>query len=179
MPKGIPTNAKVNGPSLIVRRLGPWEGANWQYKQLPKVIKAALLAEERKIANEIRRRVRGHIRNQDLPWKAASRSKKGDKLLYETGTYYDNIKVWQSSLVTYVGVQKHVIQPRSKKPVYLIAQIHERGSRRKGIPRRPLWRPTYLEMGGDVGIGSRMAAALRIATKKVDKNHVWKVTYRL
>lgn len=152
---------------IEIRKIGNWAGAEYQYKTLERTIKLSLIATERAIANKIRANVRGHMRNQDLPWKAASKSKRGPKLMIETGTYYNSIKVTQAKLMITVGVSKDVIHPRSKQPLWRIARWQENGKGR--IPKRPLWAPSIAEAGGKAGIAATLDEALLLALKNHQK----------
>lgn len=156
--------------NIEIKKIGNWAGAELQYKNLDRTIKMSLMATERLIANKIKAKVRGHMRNQDLPWREASRSKKGPKLMIETGTYYNSIKVRQLNLAITVGVDKDVIHPRTHQPIWRIARWQENGTKGKHrIPKRPLWEPSIKEVGGSVGIAAALDAALLTALKKNQK----------
>jgi len=154
------------GPRLEIKPLGNWNQTAKVLGGLGRNIKFASVKAQMKICTEIQKKVRAHLRNQDLGWKAlnpeyaALKAEAGmdGRTLMGWGTYYDNITVMKEAWgsIVSVGVKKGVYTrnvngQRSKLDVASIAVIHEFASGRK-FPRRPLWNPTIKEMGGAKGI---------------------------
>jgi hypothetical protein len=164
-PYKLPSNNK-GIPQIKFELFGDWNEAMKTFARLGPNVKEASLSAQLKLAKEIVRRVKGHLRNQDLGWKELSNeyAKKKRKAglssntLMAYKTYYENIKVWtpgNRSLVL-LGVKKGIYTKRlngrkSKIDVAAIAGIHE-FSNGKRLPKRPLWNPTIKELGGIKGI---------------------------
>lgn len=140
---------------------GHWEKTIKVIGRLGPTIKEASLKAQMAVGKEIVKRVKAHLRNQDLGWQALSEKTKKNKAKYGLksktlmawGTYYNNIEVWQPSNhhLVLIGVRKgiytrHPNGKRNKVEVARIAAMHEFSSGRK-IPRRPLWNPTIQELG--------------------------------
>jgi hypothetical protein len=105
------------------------------------------------LGNRIEELVKGHIVNQDLPWKPLSDitvAFKGHTDIYiETGGLYDSLRVEtmftgqnQAEMVVYPsGTNEH-----SGISHQVIANWLEYGLNAAHIPPRPLWRVVYEEM---------------------------------
>lgn len=153
-------------PRIEVTPLGRWEETIRTIGALSKTIKSSSHKAQLKVGTEIVKRVKGHIRKQDLGWEELgevySRKKRAAGLnggtLIAYGKYYDSIKVWQKGdqHMVYAGVRKGIYTrsltgKKTKLDVATIAAMHE-FSKGKRFPRRPLWNPTLEEMGGKEGI---------------------------
>lgn len=153
-------------PRFQVELVGNWAKVTNLFGKLSPKIKQASVKAQIKVCTEIARRVKAHLRNQDLNWKSlnpyyASRKAKaglGSKILMNYRTYYDNITVWQkgNQHLVLAGVKRGVYTKtlsgkRSAMEVASIATVHEFASG-KGAARRPLWNPTIQELGGSKGI---------------------------
>jgi hypothetical protein len=153
------------GPRVEVKLFGQWEDAMRVLATMGPVVKSGSIKAQIKVGKEIQRRVKAHLRNQDLGWRAldSDYAKRKDaagldsRILTAYGTYYNNIDVWQkgSQHLVMVGVKKGVRTwtiggKRSKLDVATIAYIHEFGGSK--VPRRALWNPTIQEMGGAAGV---------------------------
>lgn len=156
-----------NGPSLGVhfQLFGKWGEAIKTLQRLSPSIKQASIAAQSMVAKEIARRVKEHLRQQDLPWRPLSQKYKSQKsakgwdkrILIGTGTYYHAIEVFTkgSQHLAFVGVRRGIYGKtldgkKSRLQVAEIAAIHEFSYSAKR--RRPLWNPTIREMGGTKGI---------------------------
>lgn len=153
--------------NLQFKTFGRWEETIKTLQRLKPAIKQASLAAQIRVCKEIARRVKGHLRNQDLNWRALSTSYKSKKakygwdkrILLATHTYYDNIEVFTkgNQHLVYVGVKRGVYgkKPNGKRnslEVAKVAIIHEFSQNPRR--RRPLWNPTIREMGGVKGVKS-------------------------
>lgn len=163
----LPKNSSGN-LKLEIKPIGRWNEAVRVISKLSPAIKKASLKAQLKVCNEIRTRVRAHLRNQDLGWKLLSstyserKSSLGldGRTLIAYGNYYHNIEVWQKGMqyLVFVGVKRgkytrRLNGKRGKLDIATVAAIHEFSSGRK-VPRRPLWNPTIREIGGAKGIKS-------------------------
>lgn len=145
---------------------GDWDKTIKTLQKLSPEIKKASIKAQKKVCELILKKVKGHLRSQDLNWAPlhpdyAERKAIGG-LSYRTlmayGNYYRSIEVWTkgSQHMVFVGVKKGIYTRklnggRSRLEVAQIAAIHEFSSGRK-IPKRPLWNPTIAEIGGAKGI---------------------------
>ena len=150
---------------------GDWEGTRYKLNMLDSDIKRGLIKANREIAEEIYARVVGHIYNQDLGWtplgekyavrKAARWGNKG--ILMASDKMVSSIKIYREGLRFSVGIKGGLEHPFSTLKVAALALIHEAGSDSKGIPARPVWLPTYYEMGKEEGI-------LRMTIKELNRH---------
>jgi len=95
-----------------------------------------------------------HIQNQDLKWKKlnpkykAWKKKKGlsTATLISTSELMQSMttKIASDKLSAFVGVLRSGKRKDGEKPV-LIAAVHEFGSKKRKIPKRPLFQPTFSE----------------------------------
>jgi hypothetical protein len=144
--------------------MGNWDYVMRTLGRLGPVVKESSIKAQMKVAKEICRRVKAHIRNQDLEWQPLKTeyldekeaSGANSRILWAYGNYYRAIEVWKMRGSVYVGVRKGKYTrtlngKRSKIEIARIAAIHEFASG-KTIPRRPLWNPTIKEMGGSRGL---------------------------
>jgi hypothetical protein len=153
-------------PKIKFELFGDWTRAMSVLKTMGPKVKESSLRAQLKVGNVIAKKVKAHIRNQDLGWqgldedyaKAKGAGGLSGKVLMGYKTYYNEIKVWKSGnrhLVN-IGVRRGIYTRelsggRSKLEVAAIAGVHEFSSGRR-IPRRPLWNPTIAEIGGVKGI---------------------------
>lgn len=146
--------------------LGNWADTLRKLNRLGPDVRDASTKAQLKVAKEIVRRVKAHIRNQDLGWPPLSAEYSAVKLafglnpktLYAYGNYYRAIEAWKAgnNSVVNAGVKKGkytktLSGKRSRWDIATIAAIHEFSSGKR-IPRRPLWNPTIKELGGANGI---------------------------
>jgi hypothetical protein len=153
---------------IKVQFFGQWEEAIRTLNRLGPNIKEASIAAQMGVMNDIKNRVKGHLRNQDIPEmtskpyndqyaKAKKELGRDPRFLMSSGTYYRSIQVWKVGTFNFafVGVRngiktKSLTGNASRLDVARIAYMHEMGG--KHLPRRPLWNPTIREMGGANGI---------------------------
>lgn len=149
-------------PRITIEPMGNWDAVIGMLNTLgPKVRRASMRA-QLKVAKEIVKRVKRHLREQDLNWPPLApttvqeREKHGinsSRILYARGTYYNAIQAWSSDSrkMVFAGVKKGTMAvsyggERRRMDVGQIAAIHE-FSRGRKVPRRPLWNPTLKELG--------------------------------
>tara|TARA_R110000850_G_scaffold101122_2_gene209301 strand:- start:888 stop:1364 length:477 start_codon:yes stop_codon:yes gene_type:complete len=93
-----------------------------------------------------------HMSRQDLGWKALNKDYKDYKkskglstnTLVATSAYFQAITSFSKGKQVNVGVKK-VARDKEGNEIANIAAIHEFGSTKRGIPARPLWKPTLDE----------------------------------
>lgn len=180
MAKNFITNKKIprdsSGNKLLTFHLtGEWDRALRVFKNLGPAVKIASLYSQKKIADDVKKRVIGHLVNQDLGWKGLSqkyltqkaKTAADTRILLAYNQYYHSIEVWEKKMeqTVYVGVKKGKYtysvwdNTRSRIDIARIAAIHEFSKGRR-IPKRPLWNPTIAEMGGERGIKQKFVKHL-------------------
>ena len=72
--------------------------------------------------------------------------KKGlsEKILFATSTYFQSITTRVDGRVVHAGVFRDT-KYKDGTPVWSIAAIHEYGSDRMNIKKRPLWKPAFIQ----------------------------------
>lgn len=163
---GNRATSKSGVPIMKMELFGQWDESIRLFQKLGPVVKAASLLAQIKVCNQVVKRVKSHLRNQDLGWIALSQEYSdrkeqqglsGDTLMaYKV--YYDNIEAWTEGTrsFAFAGVRRGIYTQeingqRSKIDIATIAAIHEFSSGAK-IPRRPLWNPSIEEMGNSKGL---------------------------
>jgi hypothetical protein len=138
-------------------------------------VKIASAYAQHKIAEDLKKKVLGHLMNQDLGWmplterylKQKAIAAADTRILLAWNQYYHCIELWHQNAenTVYVGVKKGKYtysvwdNKRSKIDIARIAAIHEFSKGRR-IPRRPLWNPSIQEMGGEKGIKDKFVKHL-------------------
>lgn len=163
------TNVPLNQgfiPRIEFKLFGQWDETIRILNKLSPTVKECSLIAQMKICQDICKRVKNHLKNQDLNWEPLSEKYReaktnaglGGETLIAYGQYYNNIEAWQkgNQHLAFVGVKKGIYTrrlsgKRSRLDVATIAAIHEFSNGIK-LPRRPLWNPTIREMGGAPGI---------------------------
>lgn len=151
---------------LEIEPLGDWKKSLKRVMNLDRKIKTASYKAQLKVGTTIVKKVKGHLRNQDLSWADLSDDWYREKLsrslntntLMAYGSYYNAIEVWQNrqAAAVFIGVKKGKFTRNrygKKSPIEIatIAVLHEFSSGKR-FPRRPLWNPTIEELGGPLGI---------------------------
>jgi len=179
MPKNFFGNP---GLTLQLKPIGKWAEAIRTFQRLDPAIKRASLAAQIAVCEEIAKQVKGHLRKQDLGWRAlspsylAAKQAKGwdGRILLATHTYYDNITTFVKGTqhIAFVGVKRGIYGKKldgkkNKLEVAVIATIHEFSNNAKR--RRPLWNPTIRKMGSSKGI---KALYLKFLTRELKKQRI-------
>ena len=164
--KALEQGAYKGLPRMEIKPMGNWANTISTVTRISPDIKDAGIKGQMKVAREIVRRVKGHIRNQDLGWKPLSETTQAIKsiygldsrTLYAHGGYYNAIEAWQkgSQFMVFAGVKKGKYSRSyggKKRAIDIgqVAAVHEFSSGKR-VPRRPLWNPTIREMGGAAGL---------------------------
>lgn len=106
----------------------------------------------KKWAEEVVKEAKRVLENQTYNWKPLKEYYKkrkikmglDERILIATGFYKNHIEAWTYRGRVHFGVRKTVIHEPSGLPLYVIARIHEFGTRT--VPARPLWRPVFSKM---------------------------------
>lgn len=168
-------------PRIKFQLFGRWEDSIRMINSLSPAIKKSSVLAQLKICQLIAKKVKNHLKYQDLDWEPLSedyeirkqRAGMDGRILMSNQTYYNNIEAWTISNrhLAFVGVKKGMYTrelsgARSRLDVATIAGIHEFATGGGRIPRRPLWNPTINEIGGASGIKKlyigHLAQALRM-----------------
>jgi hypothetical protein len=117
----------------------------------------------RDLALEARRRIRKHIKKQDLDWASVkpeyqeqkTKEGYGNLIWKRTGYLYKKIKIIRKNGVNGflgydVGFEEDDIYPNTNIPVGLVAKVLEYGSPSRNIPARPLFRVVREEIRKDI-----------------------------
>lgn len=133
--------------------VGDWSGAKSMIKGMPRNFKTAMRQALPKVGLKGERIAVKFIQTQELGWEPLSekylafklRSGKSEKIYVKESDYMQAItsKVEKDSV--FIGVIKKVYNEKGDE-IADIALTLEYGSEKRGIPARPLWRPTYDEL---------------------------------
>jgi hypothetical protein len=142
---------------ISIKPFGQWAQARRASSNLSSSIKRSIRAAEEKVAKRLIKIVKGHILNQDLPWKALAietQERKGhDRVYIDSFTYLTSLKYWQKDYTVHIGIPRGIIEPRSKVELYKVAVWMEYGTKGgRRMPARPLWGPSVAELGGSDGM---------------------------
>lgn len=146
--------------------IGQWAGVADALDMLPAEIQSSAVWGQRKVAERLIRIVKGHINDQDLGWEPLDpKTNSGDpRILVDYEDYYSAIKAWKDLGTYYAGVPR-TAKNRRGISIAFYAQLHEYGTSR--MPARPLWEPSFQEMGGNAGVNAIVATAIYNKIKKL------------
>ena len=143
---------------MSIKKTGDWAKAEAFFKDLENNGKVAASKLLKQIGLKGEQIAVEHLQKQDLGWKELSARYKmqkmkatanySEKILIRTSTLFQSITTFTANKKAYVGVKKGVKYQNSKGEVEVanIMAIHEFGSDKKGIPARPLFKPTREEL---------------------------------
>lgn len=141
-------------PKLKPKSRAPSRQRQRMFKSFIPVLKVyaieegAVMAET--MAKDIAHEAKTALREQKFRWKELTprylrwKEKQGLdlRMLIATKEYLNKIGAWKDSLGRwFAGVRPNAIHIASGLPLWLLARIHEFGSRKMHIPMRQLWRP--------------------------------------
>lgn len=131
---------------------GDWEKTPKKMEALAKLITKNLKLANAQNLQVTRAVLVKHIQNQDLKWQKLKpqyvEQKKKKRLsthiLIATSEMMQSIttKVASNKMSGFVGVNRTAKRKDGQK-TFLVAKIHEFGSKKRGIPKRPLFQPTF------------------------------------
>ena len=147
--------------TVQIKLFGPWNRVKNLLNNLAPNLREIAISSQRSVAEKFVRRVKAHLKNQDIPgWTPLSNRyayyKMGkfgtEDILIATWEYYDNSKAWREGGLYQAGVPRSVSYKNGVE-IARVAHIHELWSTMPGRPHRPLWNYTLKEdMGGLQGI---------------------------
>lgn len=134
------------------RKIGDWDKVGRITHDLAKDMEDAREESLKKWGLKAEGTAKKHMGTQDLGWTSlkpatiSAKVRKGysENILIATSDYFQAITSWVGKGTAYVGVTKHATDSDGTK-IADIAAVHEFGSKGAGIPKRPLWKPTFKE----------------------------------
>ncbi len=141
---------------------GEWLRLNKVIDKLPTSVLAGVISGQMSAAKKLRNIVRKYIKEGggSLNWQGVSpgyaryKTSQGgdpDRLMWLTGLYYRSIKIFRKGNKISVGISKEAKNRRGYRVVDY-ASVMEYGSSARNIPARPLWKPSFKQLGGKRGI---------------------------
>lgn len=162
-----------------VELFGDWQRCERLFLGIDNSIRLGSRAGQKSAAKRLLRIVRKNIRENggSIGWPSLSESYQKRKaasgyspnrMLYMTGLYYRSIMIWDRGGRYYVGVKPRIYNPKSggHLTVGKIARILEHGSHIMNLPARPLWRPSFRQMGGNRKVKALILWHVRNQIKK-------------
>lgn len=152
--------------AFTATKIGDWKGVEKFFGSLGIEMKKKISQAQWDICKKLRDTVIDHITAQDLNWEDLSertvklKKKNKDLILIDTETYVSNIKMWRANGVVNVGVKKGTTYKRKSGSVSLerVAIWLEYGTSK--MPARPLWNPSFEELGGKEGMRDYVVDAI-------------------
>lgn len=150
--------------TFTVKKIGNWDGVIKFLSDSGYEVKKKTQQAQWDFIKKYKATVINHLLAQDLNWTELSertkRSKNGDLILIDTETYLNNIKMWKQGNSVLVGVKKGISYKRRNTVVSLdrVAILNELGTSR--VPARPLWEPSFQEIGGREGLRQFVVEAI-------------------
>ncbi len=133
--------------------IGDWDLALQLTKNLKDEMEDAAAKGMKIIGLQAEKIAKMHISRQDLNWKPLNEEYKERKkkqgystnILVRTSTYFQNITTYTTKTTTFAGVRRAVTDDDGNE-IANLAAVHEFGSAKAGIDKRPLWTPTFVEV---------------------------------
>lgn len=165
---------KIPIPIPIIRKEGDWIKTRRVLAGIGGATTRGYKLGQLAFANKMLKQVRRNIRNNggSIGWPPVSsryadyKSRLGkdpNNLLVLSGLYYKSIHVWEKNGIYYTGVKHGVRYPQERGGLTVgqVAKILETGSLVMNIPARPLWKPSYRQIGGNLGVKKTMIWYIR------------------
>lgn len=165
IPVIVPTIEKVGDwprTQRFLREVGPVTVRGYTLGQL---------AFAKKMFNRVRKNIREN--GGTIGWAPLSSSyadyksrlgKDPNNLLVLTKLYYNSITIWNKNGIYYVGVKHGIRYPDRSNgglTVGQVAKILEVGSIARNLPARPLWGPSFRQLGGKQAIRKTLVWYIR------------------
>ena len=136
-----------------LEKIGDWAKAMQAAERVASLMKEAQQKLIEKFGIEALRLIKGHIEQQDLPWKPLSKNylnakeRHGDSMntWQRTKQLYDSLEYDTGENFAIIGIMSGQVNDNGDD-LPMIAAIHEFGALSVGIYERPLFRPTMEEM---------------------------------
>lgn len=151
---------------IVIGVFGDWRRVQMALNNLPRIVMSSATWGQREVAEKLVKIVKGHINNQDLGWSARvdTTNSNDPRILVDYGDYYGAIKAYSDKGIYYAGVKRDAFN-REGTRIADYAVVHEYGW--GSIPKRPLWAPSFKEMGGSRGIKEIITRAIQTKIKKL------------
>lgn len=144
---------------LEIKKEGNWVGVKLALQNLPLQVRSSAVWGQQKVATKLVKIVKKHINSQDLGWVPRSaKSRSNDpRILVDSEAYYGSIKAWRTGDTYNAGVPANAFNARGMR-IADYAAMNEYGA--DNLPARPLWAPSFKELGGKKGVSSIVTAAI-------------------
>lgn len=141
-------------------------GVKLALQSLPLQVRSSAMWGQQKVANKLVKTVKKHLNSQDLGWAPRSaRSKSSDpRILVDTEAYYGSIRAWRTGDTFNAGVPANAFNARGQR-IADYAAMNEYGS--DELPARPLWGPSFKEIGGKRGVSNIVTTAIFEKVRKL------------
>ena len=151
-------------------KFGGWQNVAMGMNKLPGELTGAAMWGQQKTAELYVKIVKGHIDAQDLSWEPLDPStNSGDpRILVDTEAFRLAIKAWRSGYKYNAGVPKDAVDHRGRS----IADYAAKNEFGWGIIARPLFAPSYVDMGGAAGIKAMMSGAIYAKVARLKANGI-------
>ena len=159
------TTRRIPGYIPTIELFGDWEKTKSLIDGLPVTIKLGSLAGQNSAAQKFLTILRRNIRENggSIGWPPLSEKYKAwrerngfssDNMFVLTGLYYRSINIWNNGNTVYVGMKNNTRNMRTggKLTLVEIATVLEYGSTLRKIKARPLWGPSFKQLGGSARI---------------------------
>lgn len=159
-------NYVIKVMEIVIGLFGDWRRVQIALTNLPRMVMTSAAWGQRNVAEKLVKIVKGHINNQDLGWspRVSTTNSNDPRILVDYGDYYGAIKAYSDKGIYYAGVKRDAFN-RSGTRIADYAVVHEYGW--ESIPRRPLWGPSFKELGGSKGIKETVTQAIYAKIKSL------------
>lgn len=154
------------GGSMDFEFLGNWDGVLMYLKSLPKEAVDAAQKAQLIVTQEYIKRLKDNIINGYVYGPPKKYHSHDSRLLINTSHYLDNISYWKKRKVYYIGIMPGIKSKNGNIELRFLASIHEFGNINRKIPARPVWIPTYNQIGGIHGPRKKIYRAIKAALLK-------------
>ena len=131
--------------------IGDWDSVQNNLNLLPHELKVSGMQGQRKVAETFAKNVKKNIETERFNLVPKKYNSSDGRALINDENYIRNIKAWRANYIYYAGVKAGIQEPKSKIEIAHLAAIHEHGNPGRNLPARPVWGPTYNELGGRRG----------------------------
>lgn len=139
--------------------VGDWEGVAQALEQFPDTIQESAMWGQRKAAEKYIKVVKGHIKKDDLGLAPKKYNSSDARPLINNEDYVNSIKAWRKKGIYFAGIKRGIIHPHAKMETATLAAILEHGTFKGGTPR-PVWGPSWKEVGGLKGMRGEVIKAI-------------------
>lgn len=166
----LPKKTYPQQKSVSFTMVGDWDRVEASLKALGPGIAASAMYGQQNAAEKFVKNLKSNIRSNRFNNPYPVRGNSSGVPLIDTETYINNIKAFRSGGRYFAGIKRGVKNHKGTKELSRVAAFLEGGTRK--MPPRPVWKPTYDEMGGALGIKAIIMAPInaKIATVLGTKN---------